>query len=189
MNSQWACLFGISFFYYLENLFYFIWSFTELACYLCISFSVFLCSKIIQLIRGFVEIKVIFVSKNIALKIVMTLLIENYWYLDHCTLVWNYFHSLDFTLFFLLFNLIFRSQFYFFFSFFLFSFLFPFLFKATVMQIEKALINHCLRVSEVSWKFRILTIYNFAVIYLWKDKKVALKSSLLFNTCYCFLCL
>ena len=35
------------------------------------------------------------------------------------------------------------------------------------MKIEKALINDCLRVSKVSWKFRIRTIYNFAVIYLW----------------------
>ena len=35
------------------------------------------------------------------------------------------------------------------------------------MEIEKALINDRLRVSKVSWKFRILTIYNFAVIYPW----------------------
>ena len=35
------------------------------------------------------------------------------------------------------------------------------------MQIEKALINDPLRVSKVSWKFRIRTIYNFAVIYPW----------------------
>ena len=40
-----------------------------------------------------------------------------------------------------------------------------FLFKGTVMQIKKALINNCLRVSKVSLKLRILTIYNFAVIY------------------------
>ena len=33
------------------------------------------------------------------------------------------------------------------------------------MQIEKALINDRLRVSKVCRKFRILTIYNFAVIY------------------------
>ena len=38
--------------------------------------------------------------------------------------------------------------------------------KGTVMQIKKALINDHLRVSKVSWKFRIPTIYNFAVIYL-----------------------
>ena len=33
-----------------------------------------------------------------------------------------------------------------------------------VMQIEKALINVCLCVSKVSWKFRIPTIYNTPVI-------------------------
>ena len=32
------------------------------------------------------------------------------------------------------------------------------------MQIKKALINDRLRVSKVSGKFRIPTIYNFAVI-------------------------
>ena len=37
--------------------------------------------------------------------------------------------------------------------------------KGAVMQIEKALINDRLRVSKVSWKFCIPTIYNFAVIY------------------------
>ena len=37
--------------------------------------------------------------------------------------------------------------------------------EGTVMQIEKALTNDRLRVSEVSWKFRISTIYNFAIIY------------------------
>ena len=36
--------------------------------------------------------------------------------------------------------------------------------KCTVMQTEKALINDRLRVSKVSWKFRILTSYKFAVI-------------------------
>ena len=40
-------------------------------------------------------------------------------------------------------------------------------FKGTVMQIEKALINDPLRVPELSWKFRIPTIYNFVVIYPW----------------------
>ena len=35
------------------------------------------------------------------------------------------------------------------------------------MQIEKALINDRLRVSEVSRKLRIPTIYDFAVIYPW----------------------
>ena len=39
--------------------------------------------------------------------------------------------------------------------------------EGTVMQIEKVLINDRLRVSKVSWKFRIPTIYNFAVIYSW----------------------
>ena len=33
------------------------------------------------------------------------------------------------------------------------------------MQIEKALINDCLRVSKVSGKFPISTIYTFAVIH------------------------
>ena len=37
--------------------------------------------------------------------------------------------------------------------------------KGTVMQIEKTLINDHLGVSTVSWKFRIPTIYNLAVIY------------------------
>ena len=40
-------------------------------------------------------------------------------------------------------------------------------FKGGVMQIEKALINDRLRVSKVSWKFRIPTIYNFAGIHPW----------------------
>ena len=35
------------------------------------------------------------------------------------------------------------------------------------MQIEKALINERLRVSKVSWKFRIPTVSNFTVIYPW----------------------
>ena len=38
-------------------------------------------------------------------------------------------------------------------------------FKGTIMQIEKALINDRLRVSKVSRKFRITTIYDFVVIY------------------------
>ena len=37
--------------------------------------------------------------------------------------------------------------------------------KGAVMQIEKALIIDHLRVSKVSRKFRIPTIYNFVVIY------------------------
>ena len=36
------------------------------------------------------------------------------------------------------------------------------------MQIEKLQINDRLRVSKVFWKFRIPTIHNFPVIYLWK---------------------
>ena len=34
--------------------------------------------------------------------------------------------------------------------------------KGTIMQIKEVLINDRLRVSEVSWKFRM---YNFAIIY------------------------
>ena len=39
--------------------------------------------------------------------------------------------------------------------------------KGTVMQIEKVLINDCLRISKLSRKFRMPTIYNFEVIYPW----------------------
>ena len=39
--------------------------------------------------------------------------------------------------------------------------------QITVMKIEKLLINDRLRVSKVSWKFCVLTIYNFAVIFFW----------------------
>ena len=39
------------------------------------------------------------------------------------------------------------------------------LIKGTVMQIEKALINDHLRLSEVFRKFYVPTCYNFAVIY------------------------
>ena len=39
--------------------------------------------------------------------------------------------------------------------------------KGTLIQIEKALINDCLRVPKVSWKSRFPTISNFAVIYPW----------------------
>ena len=35
------------------------------------------------------------------------------------------------------------------------------------MQIKKALINHGLHVSKVSWKFRIPASYHFAAIYPW----------------------
>ena len=38
-------------------------------------------------------------------------------------------------------------------------------FKGTVMQIEKAQTNDSLRASKLSWKFRFLSLYNFAVIY------------------------
>ena len=40
-------------------------------------------------------------------------------------------------------------------------------FKGTFVHIEKVLINDRVRVSKVSWKFRIPTFYNFAVIYPW----------------------
>ena len=36
--------------------------------------------------------------------------------------------------------------------------------KVNLMQTEKAPINEILRISKVSWKFRIPTIYNFGVI-------------------------
>ena len=39
--------------------------------------------------------------------------------------------------------------------------------KGTVMQIEKAQINDRLRVSKVSWNFRIPVILNLTVIYPW----------------------
>lgn len=38
------------------------------------------------------------------------------------------------------------------------------MFKGTLMNIEKAHVNDCSRVSKVSWKFQISTIYDFAVI-------------------------
>ena len=50
------------------------------------------------------------------------------------------------------------------------------LFKGIVMQIEKALINDRLRVTKVSLKFPIPTIYKFEVICAWNvlcSKKVA----------------
>ena len=37
--------------------------------------------------------------------------------------------------------------------------------KGAVMQIKKLLINDRLRVSKVSRKFRIPTVYNFAIVY------------------------
>ena len=60
--------------------------------------------------------------------------------------------------------------------------------KGTVMQIEYALINDCLHVSKVSWKFCTPTIYNFAVIYPW-NLLFFKKNSLLFNNFYCLFCL
>ena len=44
------------------------------------------------------------------------------------------------------------------------------------MQIEKALVNDLLSVLKVFWKFPILTMYKFAVIYPWNllfSQKVA----------------
>ena len=55
------------------------------------------------------------------------------------------------------------------------------------MQIEKAPIIVRLRFSEVSWKFHIETIYNFATIP--GKFAIFLKSSLLFNSFYCLFCL
>ena len=40
-----------------------------------------------------------------------------------------------------------------------------FRFKGTLMKIKKALINDCLRISEVTLKFRILTI-KFVIVLL-----------------------
>ena len=39
--------------------------------------------------------------------------------------------------------------------------------EGTAIQIEKALIDDPLRASKASWKFRIPTVYNFAVISSW----------------------
>ena len=61
--------------------------------------------------------------------------------------------------------------------------------KGTVMQIEKGLINHRLRVSKISSIFRIPTIHNFAVIYPMQFICNFLKSSLLFISFYCLFCL
>ena len=96
-------------------------------CYLDIILEVLFCSEILQLINCFVKIRVKFVSKNTALKSLITL-IENYWTLNHfkflfcdhwchvgLKLVSNEFlfswDSVDFT-FFLLFELTYSSQFY-----------------------------------------------------------------------------
>ena len=58
--------------------------------------------------------------------------------------------------------------------------------KGTVMQIEIALINDRLRLSKVSWKICVKTIYKFVVIYPW-NLLFSLKSSLLFNSFLCSL--
>ena len=50
------------------------------------------------------------------------------------------------------------------------------------MEIEEALINDRLRVSKVSRKFRIPTIYTVKFANF-------LQSSLLFNSFYCLFCL
>ena len=39
--------------------------------------------------------------------------------------------------------------------------------KDAVIRTEKALLNDRLRVSKVSWKFHVSTIYNYALIYSW----------------------
>ena len=55
------------------------------------------------------------------------------------------------------------------------------------MQIENALINDRSHVWKVSWKFRIPTTYNFAVIYPWnllfseKKKAYFLTVSIVFS--------
>ena len=60
--------------------------------------------------------------------------------------------------------------------------------KRTVMQIEKSIINDRLRVSKMSWKFRIPTIYNFAVIYPW-NLIFFYKAAYFFISFYCLFCL
>ena len=56
------------------------------------------------------------------------------------------------------------------------------------MQIEKSLKNDYLSVSNVSWKFRIPSIYNFSVIYPWNllffwKQGYFLKDSIVFSVC------
>ena len=65
--------------------------------------------------------------------------------------------------------------------------------KGTFMQIEKLLINDCLCVLSVPWKFYILTIYSFVVIHPWNllfSLKVAynLTISIVFYGCKQSLC-
>ena len=56
--------------------------------------------------------------------------------------------------------------------------------KGTVKQNEKALLNDRLRVSNVSWKFRIPTIYNFQLFNLPVKFAIFLKSDPHFNSFY-----
>ena len=44
--------------------------------------------------------------------------------------------------------------------------------KGTVMQTEKVLVNDCLHVSKVSWKFCIPIFFNFAVISPYTAQKM-----------------
>ena len=60
--------------------------------------------------------------------------------------------------------------------------------KGSVMQIEKALINDCLRVSDVSWKFHIPTIYKLYTNLL-NQFAISLKSNPHFNSFYRIFCL
>ena len=46
-------------------------------------------------------------------------------------------------------------------------FLKGFIIKGAVIEIKKSMINDRLHVSEVSWKFRVLVIHSFPVIYPW----------------------
>ena len=55
---------------------------------------------------------------------------------------------------------------------------------ATTQTEKRTLINDCLRVWSVSWKFHVPTIYDFLVIHV--KFLILSKSSLLFNTCYSF---
>ena len=56
--------------------------------------------------------------------------------------------------------------------------------KGTVIQIKKSLINDCLCVSKVSWKFRILIFYSYRSNLPVKFA-IFLKSRPLFNSFHC----
>ena len=56
--------------------------------------------------------------------------------------------------------------------------------KGTVIQIKKSLINDCLLVSKVSWKFRILIFYSYCSNLPVKFA-IFLKSRPLFNSFHC----